>query len=638
MLKGQRIFVSGGNGVIGNALVERLHQQGAILYVGDLKPRPSHWPKDIIYRQGDLNFITKDELQSFAPTFFFHLAATFERSNETYEFWEENFQHNVNLSNHLITLLKDMKSLKKVIFASSYLIYDPQLYTFPQPTAKAYRLKEDDRIYPRNLTGSAKLNHEIELKFLGEFKQDKFQVISARIYRSYGRNSRDVISRWIRSLLNDETLTVYAKEGMFDYIYADEVAEGLMRLALKHNVNGIVNIGNDNARKVTEILEILKKHFPHMKTVEVDSHIKCEASQANMDHFYNLVGWKPQRQLEDTIPEIIEYEKKNQFRVSGAEPETFNILVTSISRKMPLLKSVRKAAQKILPGIKIYGGDIDSACIGKYFTDDFWLMPPVSKLTEDDLLAYCQQNNIRCIIPTRDGELTFFSRIKTKLAAHNVHVMVSDLNSVALCMNKLAFFDKFHQVGLPVVTTTDQLELLTPCDSFVVKERYGAGSHHMGINLDKAQAIRQAGRLEYPVFQPYIKGKEASIDIYISKTGKIKGMVARKRDTIINGESQITSTFRNEKLEQLCADFVGNMSFYGHILLQVIIDETSAFHIIECNSRFGGASTLSLAAGLDSFYWFLLESLGVDIQEYPFLRSKTEKVQIRFPEDIVING
>ena len=98
------------------------------------------------------------------------------------------------------------------------------------------------------------------------------------------------------------------------------------------------------------------------------------------------------------------------------------------------------------------------------------------------------------------------------------------------------------------------------------------------------------------------------------------------------------STFRNEKLEQLCAHFVENMSFYGHILLQVIIGETGDFHIIECNSRFGGASTLSLAAGLDSFYWCLLESQGVDIQEYPFLRSKTEKVQIRFPEDIIING
>ena len=35
--KDVNIFISGGAGVIGTALVERLHQQGAHLFVGDLK-------------------------------------------------------------------------------------------------------------------------------------------------------------------------------------------------------------------------------------------------------------------------------------------------------------------------------------------------------------------------------------------------------------------------------------------------------------------------------------------------------------------------------------------------------------------------------------------------------------------------
>ncbi len=56
-------------------------------------------------------------------------------------------------------------------------------------------------------------------------------MICARIFRSYGKNSRDIISRWIRALLNNSELTVYRKEGLFDYIYAEEVAEGLIKLA-----------------------------------------------------------------------------------------------------------------------------------------------------------------------------------------------------------------------------------------------------------------------------------------------------------------------------------------------------------------------------------------------------------------------
>ncbi len=637
MLKGKRIFISGGNGVIGNTLVKKLHQKGAILYVGDLKRRPLDWPKDIIYRQGDLNYITQEELQSFSPDYFFHLAATFERSTESYEFWEENFQHNVSLSHHLMTLLKDMKSLKAVIFASSYLIYNPELYTFSQPADKAYRLKENDSIYPRNLTGVAKLSHEIELRFLSEFHADQCRNIFARIYRSYGINSRDIISRWIRALLNNETLTVYAKEGMFDYIYANDVAEGLLRLVSESTVSGVINLGNDNARRVSKVLEILRKYFPEMKTIEVDSSISYEASQANMDYFQKMVGWKPEHQLEDVIPKLIEYEKNHSFNTLS-DSENFNILVTSISRKVPLLKNIRIAANKLSPNIKIYGADLDKNCIGKYFTDSFWLMPLISELSKEDLIAYCKQNNIHCIIPTRDGELSFFAKLKPYLADHNISVMVSELDTVEYCLDKLSFYKYFDKAGFPVIKTTEQLDDLISDDNFVVKERYGAGSQTIGLNLNKSQALNYATQLEHPIFQPYIEGQEISIDVYISKNAKAKAVIARKRDVIVNGESQITTTFANKEIEQICIQLLENNGFYGHIVMQVFVDNASNLHIIECNSRFGGASTLGLAAGIDSFYWFLLESIGHDIEEYPFLRTKDEKIQIRYPDDIIINS
>ena len=156
-----------------------------------------------------------------------------------------------------MSILKDIPSLKRVIFASSYLIYDPSLYSFDKPQKNSYRLKETDPIYPRNLTGMAKLMHEIELRFLGDFKCDDFSSVSARIFRSYGKHSRDVISRWIMSLLKGETLSVFRKEGMFDYIYAGEVAEGLIKLAENGNARGIYNLGNDNSRSIRYIEMLL---------------------------------------------------------------------------------------------------------------------------------------------------------------------------------------------------------------------------------------------------------------------------------------------------------------------------------------------------------------------------------------------
>jgi len=68
----------------------------------------------------------------------------------------------------------------------------------------------------------------------------------------------------------------------------------------------------------------------------------------------------------------------------------------------------------------------------------------------------------------------------------------------------------------------------------------------------------------------------------------------------------------------------------------ILIDK--GLHVIECNTRFGGASTASIAAGLDSFYWGLLESSGVDMSDYPFLRTSGEVRQVRVPSDIYLHG
>ncbi len=635
MLKNKRIFISGGNGVIGKELVSKLHQQGAIIFLGDLKPRPLEMNPDILYRQGDLNYISKEEIEEFAPEYFFHLAATFERSVETYEFWDENHWHNVRLSTYLMTQMKDLLSLKKVVFASSYLIYNPELYTFDKPPLQAHRLKETDTIYPRNLTGVAKLNHEIELRFLQEFNQNRYKIVCARIYRSYGKNSRDIISRWIRALLKDEELTVFRKQGIFDYIYAGEVAEGLIRLADCQNAEGIINLGNDNARKVEDVLNVLKIHFPNLKYKEIESDIPYEASQANMDYFKSVTGWKPQRQIEDTIPEMIQFENEHGYI---DELETFNIsvLVTSISKKIPMLKAIKKACCKLSRTMQLIGADVNSSCIGKHFVDKFWQMPKMNDLTIEQIVDYCNQNKVKAIIPSRDGELKFWATHKTELAKHNINVMISNLNSINLTLDKL-FFNKFLiENDLPDISTSENIDEIV-ANKFVVKERYGAGSINIGINLTKEQAVNHAKNITTPIFQDFIEGKEYSIDAYIAKNNAIKGVVLRTRQQVVNGESQITTTVNDIELKEISMKLIEKLNLYGHVVLQVLQTSNNKVHFIECNSRFGGASTLSLACGLDSFYWFLLESIGHSIENYPFFKQSIIKTQIRYPEDIVIN-
>lgn len=631
MFKQKRIFISGAAGVIGTEMVDILLSQGAILFVGDLKPCPEKWFNKLEYFHGDLNNICFEELNSFKPEFFIHLAATFERSSESYDYWQENFRHNIQLSNHLMTLIKDLKSVKSVVYASSYLIYDPHLYNFYQSQEIPYSLKETDPIYPRNLTGMAKLAHEIELRFLDIFKKDQFSISIPRIYRGYGRNSRDIISRWVRSILNDEEIKVYRPEGIFDYIYAKDTALGILKIA-EAKVEGIINLGTGSARKVSDVVNVLVSRFPSAKVKNIESDIPYEASQADISELIKKINWRPAYSIENGIDEIIKFEKS---RINKPNVSFGNILVTSASKKIGLLKAIKKASNKISINIKLYSGDTNPRALCKFFTDDFYLMPQTTESNKSEILNWCKGNNITAIVPTRDGELLFWANWKLELLNNGIRVMVPDAHLVETCLDKLLFSSLCRKLNLPAINSDLTIE---NCDSnfFVVKERYGAGSKSIAINVNKETALKHSARLENPLFQPFVLGSEISVDSYITESGMVKGIVTRFRSVVDNGESVITVTFFNESLNNQLLDIIKKLNLYGHIILQIILDAKNNIYIIECNSRFGGASTLSIEAGLDSFYWFLHEANGINIDKLPFQLKKQKITQIRFPQDLIL--
>lgn len=312
-----------------------------------------------------------------------------------------------------------------------------------------------------------------------------------------------------------------------------------------------------------------------------------------------------------------------------------HILITSLSNKVPLIGEVRKAASRLKSVGKVYGADSNPNCIGRYFVDQFWQMPMLDQLNIMELIRYCQTNNIRFIIPTRDGELLYFAQHKRTLRDQGIQVMVSDAESVASCLDKLRFYEQAQALRYPAIITSSDIDCIH-AGRYVVKERYGAGSRSIGLNLSKVEAIRHADGLQQPIFQPYIAGREFGIDAYIDRDGNAKGTVARRRSLVVNGESQITETMHHPELEAVCARLGEALKLYGHLVFQALLDDQGAIHIIECNARFGGASRLSLEAGLDSFYWFLLEAGGADLRQYPFIRATREKKLVRYAEDMII--
>ena len=281
------------------------------------------------------------------------------------------------------------------------------------------------------------------------------------------------------------------------------------------------------------------------------------------------------------------------------------VLVSSIGAKHSLLRVLKKAMSDFNPTLVLIGADADANPATKKSVDIFWQMPRLEELTLELLLAYVRENSVKYIIPTRDTELLFFASHKEVLRKAGVFVFVADFEAVTFCYDKLKFYSEDEE-NWAIETSEEITKLHT--EKFVVKERFGAGSKSIKLECSEKEALTHAKSLNSAIFQPYIQGQEYSIECYVSKSMQCEAVVVRSRDVVVNGESAVTTTHQMPELEQKAAIFVEKHKLQGHSLLQVLVNEKGSY-LIECNARFGGASSLSEYVGLRSFYWFFLESV-----------------------------
>jgi nucleoside-diphosphate-sugar epimerase len=307
--KNKQVLVTGGAGIIGRELINFLRKHGAIIRCVDFVEKPKGFD-DIDYLQLDLSDPESQFLFRFEPEYVFHLAADFERSEERPEFWGSNFRNNVLCSHYVINKIIKCPSLKKMIFSSSYLVYDKNLYN---DTSKIKVLKEEDLINPRNLTGMAKLQTEMDIDFLSINSKGKFEAASARIFRVYGKGAREVISRWIRHILNGESITVFSEENSFDFISARDVAEGLVRLGEK-GITGIYNLGSGKSTRISKVVDILKEKLGEFEIKKTEDIIFAESNCADMSKFKSNLKWIPQTTIEEGIQQLIEFEKSQKVQ------------------------------------------------------------------------------------------------------------------------------------------------------------------------------------------------------------------------------------------------------------------------------------------------------------------------------------
>jgi carbamoyl-phosphate synthase large subunit len=308
------------------------------------------------------------------------------------------------------------------------------------------------------------------------------------------------------------------------------------------------------------------------------------------------------------------------------------ILVSSASGKVPLIKALQNSRICVERGFEVIAGDSDPNSISFNFCKTKWIMPRIKDENLDEIIAGCIKHNIKIIFPTRDGELRFYARNKKVFLKNQILVLIADENSVQMCYDKKLFSDSLSILDFPVIPSYLDLEALNSIP-IAVKERFGSGSQKIGLGLSSEEAIFFGNSLANPIFQPMIVGREFSVDLWVSQDLSNAIASPRTRDFVVDGEAKITSTFQSKKIEDLAIKLATELKLTGISVLQGFILANGETRIIECNARFGGATTASINSGIPFFDLALFDLLGEPTEKMLLKIERKQLKQVRAPFD-----
>jgi carbamoyl-phosphate synthase large subunit len=310
-----------------------------------------------------------------------------------------------------------------------------------------------------------------------------------------------------------------------------------------------------------------------------------------------------------------------------------NALLSSSGSKGSLLRHLQLAVRKLSPESVVFAGDSDPNALTRFLSDYFWVMPDLDTTGLEVIANELIARNITTVLPSRDGELVFWARNASYFLGKGINVISSPLPVIELCRDKLMFASYGTNHGLPFIPTSTDLSEISG-DRVVVKERFGSGSSGMWLDQTRASAQLVSTHAIEPIFQPQISGIEISIDVWGSRNNGVYHAAVRERVLVVRGESKVTRVFRDEKLERFFGKLAKDLGIVGPAVFQAFLKDESV-HVIECNPRFGGASTASIAAGIPLLELSLLDAWGSNFEPDSGSFSLRPLTQVRWSKDEV---
>jgi carbamoyl-phosphate synthase large subunit len=300
----------------------------------------------------------------------------------------------------------------------------------------------------------------------------------------------------------------------------------------------------------------------------------------------------------------------------------FNILFSSAGRRVSLIRLFRKSLEKLGLKGKLIAADLSKTAPAMHVAD---IKYPVPRVTDPEyvprLMEVCKKERVRLLIPLIDPELPLLARARGEFEDINTTINISSPETADIASDKRSTFQFFRSID---VSTPWLYEYKLKDKSFldkvsfpvIIKPSRGSASMSIYLAHDPEELFFYASRVEQPVLQQYISGREYTTDVLLDTNQKVICAIPRMRLEVRAGEVSKGMTVRQTKVIQGVKKIAENLpGAFGVMNIQCFEDEDGELFFSEINARFGGGFPLAYRAGADLPKWLIQTVLGQKVKE-----------------------
>jgi carbamoyl-phosphate synthase large subunit len=282
---------------------------------------------------------------------------------------------------------------------------------------------------------------------------------------------------------------------------------------------------------------------------------------------------------------------------------------------------------------KIIGTDVDSLAPGAFMADIFSIMPEAAEesLFIDKLFQLVKVHQITVLMPSSGFDIYPYSKYRKELQELGAYAVVSDIDVLEICRDKLRTYQKLlPRFKVPFTTTEPDKISSFPV---IAKPRRGKGSRDVIMIENESDLRYVTSKYHDMLFQRYLPGIEYTIDVLSDLNKEPLFAVPRIRLQTKAGISTKGKIVRNQKMEEDCMNIAKSIGIRGPCCIQMKETEESEPQLVEVNARLGGGTIFTTLAGAN------IPALILDLVEGKEISVPTisEVTVIRYFEEIVVH-